>query len=552
MITLHSAQVLAWIDPQYCVRLTQALVNVFWEGGVIAILYAAAVWFLRGASANSRYAAGVAALVLMAACLPLTLLVLPAPATLSVADLQLEAVREKTPGPIEAAPGVMPLADQRANAASAPIPSNNQPSRQSTSDTAQWLTWVSPYATALYLCGVLAMLMRLSLGLWGGRRLRLTSTPCRDEALLQLVADQARGLRLRTTPQIAWCARLVVPVVVGVLRPIILLPAILATELTTDQLRAVLLHELAHVRRYDLAVNVLQRMIEAVLFFHPAVWWISRRVSMERENACDDLVLQVQQHPLQYADALMRVAELSTSASDTSPSRRKVPVDAALAATGENSSQFKRRILRLMGHDDEPRILLSRSGLLLCLLAIVSLLIAPAIVHTQDRNQPTSTASDKPENQQPAAAYIIGGHCFDAIDNSALGGIRVHLFAAKGRTSPPVQIAEAVTATDGSFEFGNLASPRPDEQFDRLTYQVFAEDNNRPSTPGLIYPRSRGDKDIEIRMGREQATLTGKVVNEQGEPVAGATVMQYSLDGARSREFCRPRPTLEANLRSNI
>ncbi len=101
-----------------------------------------------------------------------------------------------------------------------------------------------------------------------------------------------------------------VPVVVGIAKPLVLLPASLASGLVPDQIESLLTHELAHIRRHDLWVNLVQRLIEAAFFFHPAVWYISGRVSMERENCCDDFVLSTGWPRVQYADALVRMAEL--------------------------------------------------------------------------------------------------------------------------------------------------------------------------------------------------------------------------------------------------
>ena len=118
----------------------------------------------------------------------------------------------------------------------------------------------------------------------------------------------------------------------------------------SDQLQAVLLHELAHVRRYDLVANVLQRIVESLLFFHPAVWWLSRRVSLERENACDDLVICADCPPLKYADALLRVAELCAAVGRIPiTDQNRIARQTILAATGDDSSHFKRRVLRLLG-----------------------------------------------------------------------------------------------------------------------------------------------------------------------------------------------------------
>ncbi len=101
------------------------------------------------------------------------------------------------------------------------------------------------------------------------------------------------------------------------MEPAILLPAALASGLSPDQLQAILAHELAHIRRFDLMVNLLQRLAEAVLFFHPAVWFVSRLVSIEREVVADDTVLAAGWPRVHYADALVRMAELSSTLRST-------------------------------------------------------------------------------------------------------------------------------------------------------------------------------------------------------------------------------------------
>ena len=191
------------------------------------------------------------------------------------------------------------------------------------------------------------------------------------------------------------------PVVVGVLRPMILMPASLASGLTMRQIEAVLLHELAHIRRFDPAVHVLQRLVEAMLFFHPAVWWLSRRISAERENACDDLVLRSSCSRTEYADALVHVGELCAAARD-----RDVLDRAALAATGQEASQFKRRVLRLLDPKDKPAIRLTATGVVISILLILSVLLAPAAWRSVSRaeEQPkAATASEPPSSSEEAA-----------------------------------------------------------------------------------------------------------------------------------------------------
>ena len=126
----------------------------------------------------------------------------------------------------------------------------------------------------------------------------------RTQALLETVGKLSHRLGLKVAPTVAWCEQISIPVVVGVLKPMILLPMAVVSGLTTTQLQALMLHELSHIRRFDPIVNLFQRIIEAVLFFHPVVWFVSRRISIEREKAADDMVLAAGWDRPVYADAL--------------------------------------------------------------------------------------------------------------------------------------------------------------------------------------------------------------------------------------------------------
>ncbi len=107
-------------------------------------------------------------------------------------------------------------------------------------------------------------------------------------ALARIVAGR---LALDRIVHVAQSSAVSVPVMVGWLKPVVLLPAAAMSGLTIQQIEALLAHELAHVRRHDYLVNLLQSVVETLLFYHPAVWWMSRQVRAEREHCCDDLAL---------------------------------------------------------------------------------------------------------------------------------------------------------------------------------------------------------------------------------------------------------------------
>ena len=130
-----------------------------------------------------------------------------------------------------------------------------------------------------------------------------------------------------------------VPTVIGWLRPVVLLPASAMAGLAPNQMEAILAHELAHIRRHDYIVNLFQTVVETLLFYHPAVWWLSRRIRAERENCCDDLAVSLCGDPVAYAAAL---AELEGLRSTTG--------DLVLAATGGSLLQRVRRLLGVPTH----------------------------------------------------------------------------------------------------------------------------------------------------------------------------------------------------------
>lgn len=397
-------------------RLAESLLHFLWQGSVLAAVVLLADRCLSG-SARWRYAVHVAALLMMLACVPVTY------AVLEGRDSGEKAVAVgASKSPAAAIPDTV-AAQYREPTADQPPFTADQPTRVASvsplpspavatgwEQLQQAAHFAAPYATVAYLLGVALMLGRLARALIGGHRLCAEARPVREPSLLAMVARQARKIGLRTIPVVAWCGRTSVPLVAGLVKPMILLPVALASSLTPDQLEALLAHELAHLRRFDLLVNLLQRVAESFLFFHPAVWYVSRRISSERENCCDDFVLRAGWGRVEYADALVRMAEIGGKL----PGIGVANAGAILAATGDNPSQFKRRILRLLGEQESLRLGVSRGmavailgGILAVILAIPVLFSAPGLVaqnekedsskETPAKNDPEPTTDREPE-----------------------------------------------------------------------------------------------------------------------------------------------------------
>jgi Zn-dependent protease with chaperone function len=176
----------------------------------------------------------------------------------------------------------------------------------------------------LFLAWILAAgvaMARLANGLWHLRRLRRSCTaialPDLDVSLRETVAgfsspgNSILGFAMRRSVTLALSEQVSVPAAIGFFTPMIVLPAWALRELPPEELKIVLLHEFAHLRRRDDWTNLLQKIVRAVFLFHPAVWWIENQLSLEREMACDDVVLAETANPRGYAKCLIALLEKS-------------------------------------------------------------------------------------------------------------------------------------------------------------------------------------------------------------------------------------------------
>jgi hypothetical protein len=196
-----------------------------------------------------------------------------------------------------------------------------------------------PGLVALWGVGVLLLSLR-TLGGWAlVQRLKRSGLSQPPAALEATLARLREALRVTAPVRLYHSALVRVPTALGWLRPVILVPAGALLGLTPSQLELVLAHELAHIRRRDYLVNLLQTAVETVLFYHPAVWWVSGRMRVEREHCCDDLAVAACGNPVGYARAL---ADLEGLAS-------RGPV-LAMAASGGSLFERVARLVEPPGH----------------------------------------------------------------------------------------------------------------------------------------------------------------------------------------------------------
>jgi beta-lactamase regulating signal transducer with metallopeptidase domain len=165
------------------------------------------------------------------------------------------------------------------------------------------------YLFAAWGVGAALSLLSLSIGLWRVRQIRRQSLEVDLSSLDSEIGGILRGFRSRCSVKLCVSSDVASPAAIGFFQPAIVFPAGLLSELSVEEIKVILLHELAHLRRWDDWTNLGQKIVKALFFFHPAVWWIESRLTLEREMACDDMVLAQTASPRAYASSLISFAE---------------------------------------------------------------------------------------------------------------------------------------------------------------------------------------------------------------------------------------------------
>lgn len=343
------------MDSLLVERLGWTLLHFVWEGLILALLLAVALLLTRRKTSTVRYGLASGTLLLM---------------------------------------GLLPVATFMATAPADPLVSH-QITAQGVVLTVHLAAprtidqLVHPYLPGLVLgwgCGALMLTLRMLGGLVQVELLKRRGRQASEEIQL-LFNEAARRLGVRRKVIFRICDQTRIPCAIGVFRVVVLMPAEMITRLPVEYLEALLLHELAHVRRHDYLVNLLQTLLETVLFYHPAVWWVSKVIREEREHCCDDLAVKVLGSPVAYARALTTLEE-----------QRSALPHLSLAANG---GTLLSRIQRIFGITLPSRFTHSALPLAAVLALTVTTTSAAVQAHAHKPNKSTVKKTTKSSKQAP-------------------------------------------------------------------------------------------------------------------------------------------------------
>lgn len=287
------------LSAQFMQTIGLSLLHSLWQSALLALLVFLLLRWMRNSSSNQRYLVGVIGMFVMF-CLPIVTFFRQK--SLYVADIQTDSQNVD-----------FALLDKTILTAQ---------STESTNDLInQFGSYIGQNAglfTIFWITGVALMLIRFSGGIWLTYRLKQKGRIACPEHWQQRLIIICNQLGINRKVRIFESMKITMPMVIGYIKPVILIPAGTLAQMPYDQIEMVLLHELAHIRRADYLVNIFQSLVEILLFFNPFVWWITAVIRHERENCCDDLALRLNQQPGSLAKALVNLSEIKLNQSFTS------------------------------------------------------------------------------------------------------------------------------------------------------------------------------------------------------------------------------------------
>jgi GWxTD domain-containing protein len=382
-----------------------------------------------------------------------------------------------------------------------------------------------PWLAPLWMAGVSILVLRQAIGWISLDRLKTRGVCHPPPAWQQTLARLASRLRIGRPVTLLESSLVEIPVVLGHLRPVILIPVGFLAQLPVEQIEAILLHELAHIRRNDYLVNLLQRLAEAVLFYHPAVWWISHILRTEREYCCDDIAVEAHGSAYTYATALTTLEQ----------HRSAVP-EPALGATGGSLMTRIRRIL-------EPTRPAAPSFALLP--AAVLLIVAAASLAAWQADQPGPMPQQAPIEQATSGTHLPNAEEMSRMQELA-ARLERQAQALERQTERQTIETEARALTAKSQTLMKEAQSLQAQALE-LQRQAFGLTRNSPEALDRVR-RQLAEADAEIKLAQQDhQQARSKVLIEERTRLERllAQAIERPQDGAVQRDL-KPPPQAPA------
>jgi|GEM_PF-944647 len=372
MLNSPATQALGW-----------TLIHSLWQGALCYLLSIAVLRSIPTKHSEARYAASVAVLTLMLISSVVTFALVYAPATAEPTQSLAAAVR--------------PVYDPVTTQATTPSAFHAILSQLNTMAGRQM-----GIVSALWLIGAVAFMLRIASGYWYVGFIRKSAQPINSSWQAQ-INELAAKINIDRFVEVAQSELINAPMVLGYLKPVIMIPVGMFSGLTTDQLEAIFVHELMHIKRRDYLVNLIQAVLEAIYFFNPFAWILSADIRREREHCCDDGVVVNYGNAMAYVRALATLEEVRLSRSGMALS------------LAEDKNQLLQRIKRIM--EKSVHNYSSRDRFVPAILLVIGLMCASWLtIQTRDRKSVVHKSEETPDRIiLPEASHYVAGTSVSAV-----------------------------------------------------------------------------------------------------------------------------------------
>ena len=489
------------------------VIHSLWQATLIALISGVLMLFLRKKAAKTRYIVANVALACVLAASAVTFCMY---FDFSNDEGKLTFTPAVGSGIIDGQNQESTLAQMLSTQPTAP--SNPQPTTLiSVEGFKDYFNRNLPLILVFWVLGVALFMLRLLGGLSYIYYLKNRMNFPADEYWVDLIQDLSERAGLKKGVELVESAMVRTPMVVGFLKPMILFPMGVINRLSPEEVEAILAHELAHVLRNDYVFNILQSVVEALFYFHPAVWWMSAQISNERESACDDIAINLIKNKMNYARALVAIQEMAY-----------FPMTPALAFAGQRKSQFMMRMQRILNQpNNKTNVMEKLSATCLLLFLMIGLSFGSNLkdnnsnISTQGGPSVFSVLDTIPSNSMYSNLPQSGDYNYE--DNTQ----KVQLKVDEGKVKQLIVNGLDVPEKDIP-NFSNLTekilrkatpppstptTPQPNGSAGSVPSDIFNQEGFQLGENGMKFK----NKDTDFKLDENGLFLNG--VDENGKPI---------------------------------
>jgi beta-lactamase regulating signal transducer with metallopeptidase domain len=411
----------------------------------------------------------------------------------------------------------------------APAPHAVEPQSASPQATTSIWPQLVNGAIAVWVSGVLLFLLKLLSGFIATNLLVRRAVEFKDPALTALFSTLLREVNLKSTARLLRSERTSMPIVCGILRPAVLLPAEAETW-SEERQRMVLLHELTHITRRDCLTQMMAQMACALYWFNPFIWFAARRLRVEREQACDDYVLSIGAKPSDYAHHLLEIAR---SMQERSIFEWTQTTSVAMA----RRSQLEGRLLAILSKENK-RGAVSRAAamslvVLICVLFLSLAVIRPTVIHAQGPQTSNGVSSDEKENTERALQGSLAASVADRGSDALIHGAQSH---EAGRNQEDAAATVDISQNSNDEKIENKVERNLNGGVEHIVEQEAAEIVEQQSTTILQAPEVNPTIKLETNPFINAAHRQERMARTQDKPgdfideMASAGLTNLSVD----------------------